>query len=95
MKKAGFWFAFYLGMMFVTNSYCQVYRWSEWAKPNKYEHESYVADERAHIRTGFATVFWPAYWISRGSIFILEQTKRIKIDVKASATSTEPNEVKP
>lgn len=72
MKKADCLIAAYIVMMFFTNAYCQVHRWKDWA--GKFE-----THETAAFMTGCATVAWPVYWVSRGTIYLVKQWPTVEV----------------
>ena len=53
---------FYVLGAILTNSYCQIHRHDDWAKNNR-------AD--AYIKTVAATLFWPLYWPSKVSLWVM------------------------
>ena len=72
IEKSDICVILYVLMMFFTNAYCQVYRWKEWNDPNDYR-------DKAAVMTGFATVVWPVYWMSRGSIYLVKQWPAVEV----------------
>lgn len=77
-------------MMFITNAYCQVCRWEDWSKQAKVDYhpfggrEAYFVDEmRAKQKTALATAFWPVYWTSRASLYLVKRLPEIEVKVKA------------
>ena len=73
MKKFSVVLALYIVMMFYTNAFCQVYRWKDWAQNGTID---------ATNRITLATLFWPAYWGSRVSVFTMDQTNRIQFEYR-------------
>lgn len=70
-EKSDICIVMYVVMMFLTNAYCQVHRWKDWSN----------SDDRniPVVMTGFATVAWPVYWMSRGSIYVVKKWPAVEL----------------
>jgi hypothetical protein len=66
--------AIYLIGGFLTNAYCQVYRWDDWAqRVQKSEVYPYLVtnDDAAEGKLMSATIVWPAYWAARAALCVV------------------------
>ena len=76
----------YLGGGFLTNAYCQTYRWEAWAGPiNPEKRDRYLSGfneikrkDSAKTKLLAATAAWPAYWASCAAFWIVSHTVEIK-----------------
>ena len=81
-KKQTLAIAVYVAGMFFTNSYCLIYRWNDWLRP-----ERYYVDETAKVRTTLATAFWPIYWTSRGCTALVQSAANVEFCIKSTGES--------
>lgn len=64
----------YIAGGFLTNAYCQVYRWDDWVYRYFDRYGNFcVRDDSATQNTLWATIAWPVYWASRISFWIVEE----------------------
>lgn len=72
MKTIKYYIAIYVLGAFLTNSYCKVHRWNDWVNENQGSvNKGLTPQEQVELKTFFASVFWPAYVLSRLSTAIV------------------------
>ena len=62
----------YILMGFVTNSYVNVYRYNDWEK---------IENSDVDAKVGLSSVFWPVYWTSRLTTYMVENIPNISIKI--------------
>ena len=69
----------YVVMVFFTNAYCQVHRWDDWSTKRQTYNGRLIESNAAEMKTMFASILWPVYWLSRGCLFLVEHPPRFAL----------------